>query len=114
MRFQHPELIVTWPFPNYVNPVTRGPALYVINSIAFVLAVIAVASRLSVRLFVRKWLGPDDGFILLALVSLLALYQKNISTENNSYAVRVTWVLSFGAFAFLAGIATCGMEIQRS
>jgi hypothetical protein len=75
MRFEHPELIATWPAPNYANPEERGPALYIINSIVLLLATIAVSIRLYVRLFVRKWLGPDDGFLLLALVSLLAQYQ---------------------------------------
>jgi hypothetical protein len=69
MRFEHPEVVATWPAPNYVNPKTYGPAPYIINSIVFSLAVIAVATRLYIRLFRRKWLGLDDGLILLALVS---------------------------------------------
>jgi hypothetical protein len=71
MRFEHPELIATWPAPNLVDPEEYGPALYIINSIAFASAVIAVAIRLYIRLFRRKWLGLDDGLIVLALVSIL-------------------------------------------
>jgi hypothetical protein len=74
MRFENPEVIATWPAPNHVNPEERGPALYIIASIVFFLAVVAVFTRLCVRLFVRKWLGPDDALIFLALVSLLGLY----------------------------------------
>ena len=68
MRFQHPELVATWPAPNYVDPETRGIGLYVVNGLFFSLATLAVFARLHTRIFVRRWFGPDDAFILLGFV----------------------------------------------
>ncbi|TID13469.1 hypothetical protein E6O75_ATG11385 [Venturia nashicola] len=66
MRFNHPELLATWPKPNFVDPVTRGPILYVINGIFFALATLTIAIRLYTRVFVRKWVGLDDYLIVFA------------------------------------------------
>lgn len=68
MRFNHPELIPTWPKPNYVDPVTRGPLLYIINGIFFGLATITIIVRLYTRIFVRRWVGLDDYLITFAWV----------------------------------------------
>jgi hypothetical protein len=66
MRFRHPLLILDWPNPNYVDPVVRPPFLYPINAIFFALATSAIVLRLYTRLFIRKWFGPDDVFIIIA------------------------------------------------
>jgi hypothetical protein len=68
MKFMHPEVVATWPKPNYVNPERRGPELYIVNTIFFTMATIAVLIRLYTRLFVRKWFGLDDWLILFAWV----------------------------------------------
>jgi hypothetical protein len=65
-----PEVVASWPKPNYVNPETRGSALYVINGIFFSLAMLALSVRLYMRIFVRKWIGLDDVFIFLAFVCI--------------------------------------------
>jgi len=71
MKFMHPELILSWPSPNYINPETRGPILYYVNGCFFVVATVAVFLRLYIRMFVRKWVGIDDMLILAAWVSCL-------------------------------------------
>jgi hypothetical protein len=63
-----PAIIATWPIPNYVNPVTRGPELYIINSICLFIATLAVVLRLYSRIWIRNWFGLDDAFVLVALV----------------------------------------------
>jgi hypothetical protein len=68
MRFFRPELVAEWPKPNYINPETRGPALYIINGLFFTLATFAIVIRLYARIFVRRWFGLDDFLILLAWV----------------------------------------------
>jgi len=65
-----PEVLATWPTPNYVDPVTRGSALYIVNGIWLFLATVAVTLRLYTRIWIRNWFGLDDAFILLALVGL--------------------------------------------
>lgn len=68
MRFNRPELVAQWPKPNYIDPDVRGPALYIINSIFFCLATLAISTRLYARIFVRRWFGLDDTLIFLAWV----------------------------------------------
>jgi hypothetical protein len=69
MRLKDPSILITWPAPNYVDPVTRGPLLYIVNGIFFGLATIAIWTRFYARVFVRKWVGLDDFFILFAWFS---------------------------------------------
>lgn len=68
MRFNHPELLATWPKPNYVDPVTRGSLIYIVNGIFFGLASLAIVIRLYARIFVRRWVGLDDYLIIIAWV----------------------------------------------
>lgn len=62
-------VLFTWPQPNYVDPVTRGPALIIINIIFVSLCTILLFLRLYTRIFVKRWFGSDDVFIILAYVS---------------------------------------------
>lgn len=64
---------MSWPTPNYDNPVTRGPALVIVNSIFISLATITVAARIYTRIVIKRWFGIDDVFILLALLFTIGL-----------------------------------------
>lgn len=68
MRIPPPDVVSSWPAPNYTDPETRGNALLICNVIFQTLATIAVAGRLYSR-FVKKWFGIDDAMIILAYVS---------------------------------------------
>jgi hypothetical protein len=63
------DIIASWPKPNYVDPVTRGPTIFVVNGTFLCLATIAVAIRLYTRIGIRKWFGADDALIVFAYVS---------------------------------------------
>lgn len=63
-------VILSWPTPNYIDPLTRGDALVVINAVLISVVVIVVSLRLYTRLAIRRWFGADDTFIALALVCL--------------------------------------------
>jgi hypothetical protein len=54
--------------PNYENPETRGNALTILNSVFLSFAAIFIGLRLYTRMFVRKWFGWDDVFIVLGFV----------------------------------------------
>lgn len=58
-----------WPVPNYADPVTRGPELWILTAIFLFAATCCVAVRLYWRIFLRRWLGLDDLLVVLALVS---------------------------------------------
>jgi len=55
---------------------TRGPALLYAVIILSALGFIFTLLRLYTRLFIQKWFGPDDAWILVSLVgdSFLAVY----------------------------------------
>jgi hypothetical protein len=65
------DVAIHWPRPNYINPHTRGPELYIINSIFLLLATLGVVTRLYTRISIRNWFGLDDVFISVALVRIL-------------------------------------------
>jgi hypothetical protein len=73
MQLPPVEILLTWPTPNYDDPVTRGPALVIVNAIFIALVLLTVAARLYTRLVIKRWFGWDDVFILLALVSVRIL-----------------------------------------
>ena len=70
MRLPPLEVLYSWPDPNYVNPVTRGSALLVVNCVFVSIAVLFVGARLYTRLWVKSWFGLDDVFIILAMVCI--------------------------------------------
>ncbi|KAL2133306.1 hypothetical protein VTI74DRAFT_2572 [Chaetomium olivicolor] len=60
MRFPPPEVVATWPAPNYVNPVTRGPAVIIVELITLPLALTCLALRLYVRMKIMCKSEMDD------------------------------------------------------
>lgn len=67
------SVLFSFPTPNYVDPVTRGPALIIVNAIFLSLCTIALLLRLYTRVFIKRWFGSDDVFIILAYVGTLSL-----------------------------------------
>ena len=59
--------------PNYDDPPTWGPTVFIVNSIFLFLATIAVGTRLYTRIALRRWFGADDAFIVFAFVWHLAM-----------------------------------------
>ena len=62
------DVILSWPQPNYIDPVRRGPALVAVNCVLLPLALIVVGLRLYTRLIIVHSAGLDDVFIGLASV----------------------------------------------
>ncbi|KAF2395770.1 hypothetical protein EJ06DRAFT_463307, partial [Trichodelitschia bisporula] len=73
MRIPPADVIAKWPPSNYVDPVRRGPELFIASSIFLGLATLAVAGRIYARLVVQRWFGLDDVFILIAFVTTLGV-----------------------------------------
>lgn len=65
------RVLLSWPTPNYTNPETRGNVLLIVNTVFIALTFCVVLARLYTRLFINRWFGTDDLFIVLALVSPL-------------------------------------------
>ncbi|PSN60475.1 hypothetical protein BS50DRAFT_446649, partial [Corynespora cassiicola Philippines] len=99
MRFFPNEVILSWPTPNYVDPVTRGDAIFYVNSIFITVVVIICILRLYTRFFIKHWLGADDAFITIALIldvgltSCVMLAFQRYGWNRHVYDIPVTvWV----------------------
>jgi len=64
------DVILNWPKPNYVDPMRRGPALLIVNSLLLPVALVVVGLRLYTRLKICCSAGLDDLFIALAVVGI--------------------------------------------
>ena len=65
------DVMATWPLPNYIDPVTRGPASTAIVLVLYPLVCLVIFLRVYARLVISKSFGPDDWLILATLVCLL-------------------------------------------
>jgi hypothetical protein len=69
MRFPPPEVMATWPEPNYVDPVRRGNESIIIQAVLVALVTLFVSIRLYARLVITKaGIGLDDVLIVMAAV----------------------------------------------
>lgn len=76
------EVIAKWPPGNYLNPETRGNALIIVNIVLMSLVTFVVFLRLYVRVYLLRWFGIDDLFIIVALVSHGESVQPNDGTDQ--------------------------------
>ncbi|KAF7903703.1 uncharacterized protein EAF01_006752 [Botrytis porri] len=68
MQIPPPQVLSTFPEPNYVDPVTRGPLLLIITAVFLPIVYIVVGLRTFTRIYLSKHFGIDDVFLLIALV----------------------------------------------
>ncbi|KFX91855.1 hypothetical protein O988_04425 [Pseudogymnoascus sp. VKM F-3808] len=84
MRFPPPEVMATWPKPNYVDPVRRGNESIIIQGVLIALVVIFVSIRLYARLAITKaGIGLDDVLICVSTVFGLGLTAGVILAIHN-------------------------------
>lgn len=79
MRQTPPEVLATWPKPNYINPDTRGPALMIVELITLPLALLCLGLRLYVRIKIIRKTGWDDWLMVAAAVSTVTSPFPSIS-----------------------------------
>lgn len=63
-----PEVIASWPNPNYVDPQTRGYGQVILCAVLGFFSIFTVSIRLWTRARVTNNFGIDDFIILLAMV----------------------------------------------
>ena len=68
MKFPPPEVIASWPEPNYENPRSQGPAAEITVYILTGIVTIMIAIRMYTRIHITKSFGMDDAFMLVAYV----------------------------------------------
>ncbi|KAF1830954.1 hypothetical protein BDW02DRAFT_76513 [Decorospora gaudefroyi] len=105
MQLPPVAVLLTWPTPNYEDPVTRGPALVIVNSIFLSLVVLTVTARLYTRLVIKRWFGWDDVFILLALLFTIGLTAVVLLANQEYGWDRHVWDIPFPKFVPTSKIA---------
>lgn len=68
-----PEMIASWPPPNFSNPQSKGPTLLIVELLLITIVCVVVLLRIYSRVYLRKTFGLDDWFILPATVGTLSL-----------------------------------------
>ncbi|KAL1641504.1 hypothetical protein SLS58_006009 [Diplodia intermedia] len=99
------SILFTWPQPNYVDPVTRGPALIIINAVFISLCTLLLFLRLYTRIFIKRWFGSDDVFIILAYMSTVGMTITVIVANKQYYWDRHMWDVPMTAFTGVLKVA---------
>ncbi|KAK7402916.1 hypothetical protein QQX98_011314 [Neonectria punicea] len=68
MRNPPADVVASWPKPNYDNPVSRGPALLIVELTIASIAIVTLMARLYVRIFKVNKSGLDDWLMLGAMI----------------------------------------------
>ena len=74
MRNPPPDVVASWPTPNYTNPETRGPALIIVELLAVSISTICLGLRLYVRARIVRSVGWDDWLMVGATVRMYSSY----------------------------------------
>ncbi|KAI9649770.1 hypothetical protein NHQ30_002351 [Ciborinia camelliae] len=72
MQIPPSDVLSAFPRPNYIDPVTRGPALLIITYVFLPVIYIVVGLRTFTRIHLSKHFGVDDVFLLIALIPTTA------------------------------------------
>ncbi|KAF1915120.1 integral membrane protein [Ampelomyces quisqualis] len=108
MRSPPPEVMATWPRPNYVDPVTRGDTLMIVELTLLPIAMIVVFLRMWVRIAWLKKSWWDDYLMLLAMVFsigttvLVILASRLYGWDRHVWDVKIPTLVT-GRKASLAG-----------
>ncbi|CAD6440051.1 b628435a-f7c9-414c-9f17-943939478156 [Sclerotinia trifoliorum] len=100
MQLPSPEIIASWPVPNYVDPKTRGNAVLVVNAILFPVALFIILIRLYTRLQISKCFGLDDWLIIAAMVPSTAFAVLAVLAEEFFKFNRHVWDLPLSQVKF--------------
>lgn len=100
MQLPPPEILATWPAPNYVNPVTRGNAVLIVNVSLFAVALLVIIIRLYTRLRISKSFGLDDWLITAAMVPSTTFAVLSILAEKVFDFNRHIWDLPASQVTF--------------
>jgi hypothetical protein len=68
-----PEVIKSWPRPNYIDPQTHDWTESIVVIVVFALSIAVYAARIWARLVVAKNAGLDDIIISLAMLPLIGM-----------------------------------------
>ncbi|OHE90602.1 integral membrane protein [Colletotrichum orchidophilum] len=91
MRIPPVEVILSWPTPNFINPVTRGPANEIVAIILLAIATIIIAIRIYTRRCITNGFGWDDILVVLAFIPATAFVVLGVIATDNYGWGRHIW-----------------------
>ncbi|TGO85274.1 hypothetical protein BPOR_0413g00010 [Botrytis porri] len=100
MQLPSPEILASWPVPNYTNPITRGNGVLIVTSILFPLALSMIIIRLYTRLVMSKSFGLDDWLIIAAMLPSTSFAILAILAEKKFRFNRHIWDVPFNRVTF--------------
>lgn len=68
MQIPPASVRASWPAPNYIDPVTHGPANIIVNAILYPLVILVLLLRVYTRVRVSGSFAINDVLILVALI----------------------------------------------
>ncbi|KAK8058879.1 hypothetical protein PG994_009327 [Apiospora phragmitis] len=66
MKFPPPEVVASWPVPDYKHPRRQGPAGEIVVYVLTAIVTVMIAIRMYTRIHITRGFGMDDGFIMAA------------------------------------------------
>lgn len=114
------EVLINFPTPNYTNPQTQGQALIIVNAIFIFFVTVFVVLRLYTRIYLKRWFGTDDVFIILAYIFTVGLTAAVILANVKYFWDRHIWDVPISGVAASEKIAmaakilfTCASTFTR-
>lgn len=92
-------MIESWPKPNYVDPVTQGPALVYVCIVFSALSLAVVTARIYSRIFITKAPGADDILVAIASALGIAFSVMIVIQEKIWYTGHHIWDIPVEKFA---------------
>jgi hypothetical protein len=106
-----PEVLASWPAPNWINPEERGWEAPIILLIVLAITFLVYTARIWARLAVAKSMGLDDVLMSLAMLFVFGLTISVVLGKWKSKRA-VSWIVSknLQLFGFTASSGTLGIR----
>ena len=88
-----PEVLLSWPKPNYVDPEERGWGTPIVLMVFLGISFLVYCARMWARLAISKNTGLDD---ILVSIAILPLFGLTISTVLGKHYLTSTLILLTG------------------
>lgn len=112
MRLPPPEVVASWPVPNYINPEKQGPTLLIVELTTLSIALICLGLRLYARKQRLGVLAADDWLMIAAAVRAGPPLSYCViiiaDAEFCSPSVSVSLPASFWPLSGMVGMSTFG------
>jgi hypothetical protein len=79
-----PEVLLSWPTPNTVNPDNRGWGGSIVIIVVLAITTIVYVARIWARLAIGKNFGLDDTLITIAMLPLFGLIVSSVLGRNDA------------------------------